>query len=444
MIGPSVTRLSLRLVVALCLLLTATVTGVAEAQRYTVISPSGIARIRIAIPYCRGLGGSLPVTLEQEIAQVLADDLEFSGYFKRLDPIAYLEDYRKADLEAGAFNYDDWTIIGAEYLLKTGAELTGEVITIEARLYDLFGRRQILGKRLTGRIDERRALLHRFANLALKEVTGEEGVFDTWIACEVKTKGGKDLFILDYDGENPRKVVSNGNLNLMPDWSPDGKYIAFTSYLKANPDLFVLDLQRAMIKRISRRAGVNMSPDWSPDGSQIALTMTRGSSTDIYVMNRNGTDRRQLTRELGVAVGPTWSPDGKQIAFISDRTGTPQLYVIDVARRKNHRLSFDGAYFANPEWSPDGQRIAYAKVNGAGFDIYTIRADGTHVQLVTDAPGSHEHPSWSPNGSYLVYQTTRHAQPSLYIQNVRTGDRRRITPPNVAATSPSWGPAQQP
>jgi TolB protein len=437
---PSVTRL--RLVLSLCLLVTNTV--VAEAQRYTVISPSGIARIRIAIPYCRGLSGTLPVTLEQEIAQVLADDLEFSGYFKRLDPIAYLEDYRSAALEAETFNYDDWTIIGAEYLLKTGAELTGEVITIEARLYDLFGRRQILGKRLTGRIDERRTLLHRFANLALKEVTGEQGVFDTWITCEVKAKGGKDIFILDYDGENPRRVVSNSNLNLMPDWSSDGKYIAFTSYLKANPDLFVLDLERAMIKRISRRAGVNMSPDWSPDGSQIALTMTQGNSTDIYVMNRNGSDRRQLTRELGVAVGPSWSPDGKQIAFISDRTGTPQLYVMDAAGRNSRRLSFDGAYFANPEWSPDGQRIAYAKVNGARFDVYTMRADGSDIQHVTNAPGSHEHPSWSPNGSYLVYQTTQRAQPSIYIQNVRTGDRRRITPPDVAATAPSWGPVQSP
>lgn len=439
----SAARLRLRLAVLLCVLATGIV-GVAEAQQYTVISPSGVARLRIAIPYCRGLSGTLPVALEQEIAQVLADDLEFSGYFKRLDPIAYLEDYRTAGLEAGSFNYGDWTIIGAEYLLKTGAELTGEAITIEARLYDLFGHRQILGKRLTGPISERRALLHRFANLALKEVTGEEGVFDTWIACEVKAKRGKDIYILDYDGANPRKVVSNGDLNLMPDWSPDGKYIAFTSYLKANPDLFVLDLQRAMIKRVSRREGVNMSPDWSPDGNQLALTMTHGNSTDIYVMNRNGTERRQLTHELGVAVGPSWSPDGKQIAFISDRTGTPQLYVMETTGRHNHRLSFDGAYFANPEWSPDGKHIAYAKVNGAGFDIYTMRADGSDVKLISDAPGSHEHPSWSPNGAYLVYQTTRHARPALYIQNVRTGDRRRITPPDVVATAPCWGPAQSP
>jgi TolB protein len=73
-----------------------------------------------------------------------------------------------------------------------------------------------------------------------------------------------------------------------------------------------------------------------------------------------------------------------------------------------------------------------------------MRADGSDIQHVTDAPGSHEHPSWSPNGSYLVYQTTQRAQPSIYIQNVRTGDRRRITPPDVAATAPSWGPVQSP
>ena len=117
---------------------------------------------------------------------------------------------------------------------------------------------------------------------------------------------------------------------------------------------------------------------------------------------------------------------------------------METTGRHNHRLSFDGAYFANPEWSPDGKHIAYAKVNGAGFDIYTMRADGSDVKLISDAPGSHEHPSWSPNGAYLVYQTTRHARPALYIQNVRTGDRRRITPPDVVATAPCWGPAQSP
>jgi len=414
----------------------------AHAADYTTINPSAVGQIRLAVPRCRGLVAPLPGALEAELAQVLTDDLEFSGYFKRLDPVAYLEDYRTAGLEAGTFNYDDWTVIGAEYLLKTGAELFGNQLTIEARLYDLFGRRQVLGKRLSGSLDDRRLLMHRFANLVLKEVTGEEGVFDTLIACEVKSPTGKEIMVMDYDGQNPRRVVANSSLNLMPDWSPDGRYIAFTSYLKGNPDLYVLDVERAMIKRTSRRIGVNMSPDWSPDGSELALTMTHQGSTAIYVMNRNGSGRRQLTRERGVAVGPNWSPDGKRIAFISDRTGTPQLYVMNADGRDTRRMTFDGAYFANPEWSPDGQRIAYAKANGVGFDIYTLRPDGKDVRLITEAPGSHESPSWSPNGAYLVYQTTRHAQPALYIQNVTTGERRRITPPDVAATAPCWGPAR--
>ncbi|NCO57964.1 MAG: Tol-Pal system beta propeller repeat protein TolB [Deltaproteobacteria bacterium] len=412
----------------------------ARAAEYTTISPSGVGRIHLAIPYCRGLDTPLDVTLAQEIARVVADDLEISGYFQRIDPAAYLEDYRTASLTAGAFEYRDWTTVGAEYLVKMGAKVEGERLTVEARLYDLFGRRQIFGKQLTGDLVARRYLLHRVANQILKEVTGEEGVFDTRIICEVRRGRAKEIYVLDFDGHNPRRVVANRRLNLMPDWSPDGKYIAFTSYLKNNPDLFVLDVGRAMVKRISRSLGVNMAPDWSPDGRQLALTMTAGGDTQIFVIKRSGDGRRQLTQTHGISVGPAWSPDGKQICFVSDRSGSPQLYLMNAEGGGERRLSFGGTYFANPAWSPDGKRIAYAKTTNGGFNIFTIRPDGTDIQRVTDASGSHECPSWAPNSQYLVYQTTHHGEAGLEIHNLRTGDHRRITPPGMNATAPDWGP----
>jgi len=413
----------------------------AGAAEYTTINPSGVGRIHLAIPYCHGLDAPLPASLAREIAQVVADDLEISGYFQRIDPVAYLEDYRTAGLAPGSFKYRDWTMVGAEYLVKMGAKVEGERITVEARLYDLFGRRQLLGKRFSGITKDRRFLLHRLANQVLAEVTGEEGVFDTRITCEVRSRRNKDLYVFDYDGHRPRRVVSNRTLNLQPDWSPDGRYIAFTSYLKGNPDLYVLDVARAMVKRIARHRGVNMAPDWSPDGRRLALTQTHHGDTAIYVMERSGAGRRRLTRSHGVAVGPTWSPDGSQLCFVSDRSGSPQLYVMNADGSGLRRLSFDGTYFANPAWSPDGRRIAYAKVSDGHFDIYTMRSDGTDIRRVTDAPGSHECPTWAPNSHYLAYQTTRHGHVGLEIHNLRTGDHRRITPPGMDASAPDWGPA---
>ncbi len=414
---------------------------VAAAAEYTTINPSGVGRIHLAIPYVRGLDTSLPASLARELAQVVADDLELSGYFQRIDPVAYLEDYRTAGLAPGSFKYRDWTMVGAEYLVKMGAKVEGDRITVEARLYDLFGRRQLLGKRFSGITKDRRYLLHRLANQVLKEVTGEEGVFDTRITCEVRRRRSKAIYVLDYDGHRPRRVVSNHTLNLMPDWSPDGRYIAFTSYLKGNPDLYVLDVGRAMVKRIARHRGVNMAPDWSPDGRRLALTMTHHGDTAIYVMARSGAGRRRLTRSHGVAVGPTWSPDGSRICFVSDRSGSPQLYVMNADGGGLRRLSFDGTYFANPAWSPDGRRIAYAKINDGHFDIFTMRPDGSDIRQITDAPGSHECPTWAPNSHYLAYQTTRHGHVGLEVHNLRTGDHRRITPPGMDASAPDWGPA---
>ena len=83
------------------------------------------------------------------------------------------------------------------------------------------------------------------------QITGEKGVHNTKIAYAVLQGAGKEIFIADFDGANVKQITQNQSINLSPAWSPDGKKIAFTSYLKRNPDLYLIDVDGKNLQRFS-------------------------------------------------------------------------------------------------------------------------------------------------------------------------------------------------
>ena len=95
-------------------------------------------------------------------------------------------------------------------------------------------------------------------------------------------------------------------------WSPDGSQIAFESN-RNNPsgmDVFVMNADGTQPKRLTDATGFNGDPTWSPDGKSIAFTSTRGGSKDIWVINADGSGLQQVTGDRGTEENPAWSPDG--------------------------------------------------------------------------------------------------------------------------------------
>jgi TolB protein len=98
---------------------------------------------------------------------------------------------------------------------------------------------------------------------------------------------GKEIFIADFDGANVKQITQNQSINLSPTWVPDGKKIAFTSYLRRNPDLYLIDVEGKNQQLFSRYPGLNVSPSWSPDGKHILATIEtnyiKGESSNLAV-----------------------------------------------------------------------------------------------------------------------------------------------------------------
>ena len=383
----------------------------------------------------------------RSITQVLRNDLRFARLFQFV-PDSLLTAVPPLNPDAPVF--EDWRGIGARILVVTRAGIVSDELTVEVRVYFVDSGQTMLARRYSGKPDNPRIFAHQVSD-DIMTLTQYKGVARTRIAFasdrdSTRERRSKEIYIVDYDGFNPRRVTVNGSLNILPAWSPDGMSLAYVSYRRVTPLIFLARIFEG--KSIPNLTGERdnsqaFAPTFSPDGKRLAYASNRSGNMDVWVAGTDGSAPQRLTTTRAADTAPCWSPTGQEIAFTSSRTGTPQLYIMGADGLNVRRLTTVGNYNDGCAWSPARQfsEIAYtSRLEAGGFDIAIIDLATKQVRQITQGRGSCEYPSWAPNGRHLVFSCERRGTWAITVSDREGRSITRLAAGPGNNVQPDWGP----
>jgi TolB protein len=411
------------------------------------LTGEGGAQTRLAVPDLLALSNDRETQdAAKVISEVLWDDLNFEREFYMIPRDTYKSIPAAGSIEA--VPYDRWRELGADGVIIGTVQRAQTGIRVELRLYNVRARQSIYGREYTGSAANPRVYAHTMSDelhdsqrqlrgVARTKLTFSSDRNKEAVIATVEKRDVKEVYIADYDGANPRRITINRTLNVFPNWAPDGRAIAYTSYRSGVPDVLISNIYAGTMENPTKGVAQNWLPVFSPDGKRIAFNSNRDGNPEIYLINRDGTNLMRLTNNPATESTPTWSPSGTQIAFTSDRTGTPQIYVVNADGSGLRRISQE-SYADRATWSPAPyNEIAFSARTGPGFDIKILNIASGETRQITFGEGTNESPAWSPNGRHLAFMSTRAGRSQIFTVDRDGRNLRQITKDGNNFT-PNW------
>ncbi len=424
----------------------------ASAELRVDITRGHVAPMPIAIPYFAGATAEEQLR-GKEVASVIEADLERSGLFRPIDRVAFIAEQKKGFFEVQP-RFADWRLINAQALVTglVGVEQDGR-LRVDVRLWDVFAGRQMIGRTYFAAPANWRRIAHLVADAIYKQMTGEDGYFDTRIVYIAESgppeRRVRRLAIMDQDGENHRYLTDGDNLVLTPRFSPTAQEITYLSYVRGKPRVYLHNIDSGRQEVLGDFPGMTFAPRFSPDGNKVVMSMAVDGNSEIYSMDLRTRQVQRLTNHPAIDTSPSVSPDGRHLVFNSDRGGSQQLYVMDSDGGNVKRISFGQGRYATPVWSPRGDLVAFTKIEGGTFSVGIMRPDGGGERILVNG-FLVEGPTWAPNGRVLMYfrQTPgdrdgRGRTSRLYSVDLTGYNERAVAQP-MDGSDPAWSPAKSP
>ncbi len=434
-------------VLILALVLGAGLVGILESKATDVFLEAtrpDFEKIPIGVLGFKNGGG--PEWLGGRVEEVLKADLRRSLVFTLVDlPSLGIKVRDGGNAEKAVFKQATDNGVAVLVWGRAGLKENGKEadVVVDGYVYDGGSDEVVGGKRYVGSTSVVRLMAHRFADELVYRYTGEPGIARTKIAFVSEIGNARELFVMDYDGYEPRQITADGFLNLMPRWSPDRRFLVFTAYRSRNTqDIDLIELATGKRWTLVSLGGLNITPALSPDGNYLAFTTSQDGNAEIYRLDTRTKVLQRLTVNPAGDLSPSWSPSGREIAFTSDRGGGPQIYLMSADGSNVRRLTYEGDYNAAPAWSPRGNWIAHVcRTPRREYKLCLISPDGQKRVQITTGPGVDDSPSWSPDGRHLVFSSTADGKSHIYMINADGKDLERLTYGGTHYSSPAWSPA---
>ena len=239
------------------------------------------------------------------------------------------------------------------------------------------------GERMTGTVENRgvkEIYIADYDGANQRRVTTNRtlNVFSTW------SPDGRSIAYTSYRRGPPNIFISNIFQGTMEELTKG----------EGNAELYVVNRDGSNLRRLTNHPASDMSPTWSPSGTQIAFTSDRTGSPQVWSIGADGLGLRKITSE-GYADRATWSPAPyNEIAYAS-RTGPGfDIKVIDLASGQVRQLTFGEGTNESPAWVPNGRHLAFTSTRAGKVQVFVIARDGKNPTQITNV-GNNYQPDWS-------------------------------------------------
>jgi Tol biopolymer transport system component/DNA-binding winged helix-turn-helix (wHTH) protein len=247
-----------------------------------------------------------------------------------------------------------------------------------------------------------------------------------------------EIYVMNADGSNVRRITNHPAFDNYPVFSPDGTQIAFQSNREnERSEIYLQDLEgdSPPVKIASHYGETGIHPKcWSADGTQILFWNNQNGKTQIMLSNVEPYPARLvLSDEKADLNFPRLAPDGKRILYearLSDRS--LELRLTELETKKTTTVyktapDYPPNYLLAPAWSPDGQKIAFADKSSGNSEVFLMNADGSGLQNLTNDRLPDSNPIFSPDGGEIIFTRDFYGEARLYRMNFDGSNQRLVT-----------------
>lgn len=241
---------------------------------------------------------------------------------------------------------------------------------------------------------------------------GEHSIHDASGGGDVGS-GNHDIYVADFSGSTLDTLQTVNLSNITAgftswdngwSWSPDGKWITFTTDRDGNWELYKMTRDGKNIVRLTNAPSQEAWPSWTPDGLHIIFNSDRTGNWEIFEMDADGNNVKQLTDRPGTAnLYPAVSPDGQHIVFSAQdsKVNEGSIYLMNLDGSNLKRLTNTVALDNIPSFCPDSNRIVFTSDRNGNEDVFMMNVDGTNQVALTTDPGE----DTAPNCTYVRLST---------------------------------------
>ena len=262
------------------------------------------------------------------------------------------------------------------------------------------------------------------------------------IVFQSNRDGNWEIYVMDADGSDLKRLTENEWDDEYPVSSPDGEEIVFKSNRDGNWEIYKMSADGSRVMRLTHCEAEDADPCWSPDGKTIAFHSARDGNWEIYITDVEGMDAIGVTNSSFKEILPAWSPDGEKISFTGNRFFGWQVYVMDADGNERMRVTNQkGA--CRSDWSPDGSKLVYVTSHAdRKGDIWVMNADGTDKRRLTIDSANYDYfPAWSPDGGKIVFAKTPDKKTGnweIWVMNADGSSPVQITHHPAQDKFPDW------